>query len=151
MGERVVSDINHTVIVGRVGQDPDFKETKGADLCRLSVATSRTWRDKEGERHTDTTWHNVTCWGRTAGIARDFVNKGDRIGIVGRHQQNRWTTDKGEKRISYEIYCTELMLIGGTRPQGERKSSPRREPTPEEVARPHVAIADGDFNDDIPW
>lgn len=146
MGERAVSDINNIVVVGRCGKDPQFKETQGADLCTFSIATTRVYKRNETKEE-ETTWHNIVCWGRIAGVARDYVNKGDRVGVVGRYQQNHWTTDEGDKRVTPQVVCQELMLIGRTQASGGAPKAARQAPARE----PATATADGDFNDDIPW
>ncbi|MGL5757203.1 MAG: single-stranded DNA-binding protein, partial [Paraclostridium sp.] len=78
--------INKVIIVGNLGQDPDFRSTpSGTAVANLSVATSESWRDKNtGDKKEATEWHRVVIYRRLAEVARDFLAKGSKVYIEGK-------------------------------------------------------------------
>ena len=87
--------INHVTLLGRVGADPELRSTKsGTAVVQLRLATDRP--TKSGQSETD--WHSVVAWGKTAEAVAQYVRKGDRVHVTGRLQQHSWQTDSGERR-----------------------------------------------------
>ena len=102
--------INTTVIVGRVGQDPEMQyfET-GKVKTRFSIAVNR-W-SKQGEK---TDWFNVECWDKQAEVAGEYVKKGRQVAIDGKLEVSQWTdTSTGELRERYYINAHSIKLLGG--------------------------------------
>lgn len=73
---------NKVTLIGNIGQNPEVKELNGGNkLAKFSLATNETYRNKAGEKVTDTQWHNLTAWGKTAEIVEKYVKKGSEIAI----------------------------------------------------------------------
>lgn len=125
--------INKVTIVGRVGRDPEIRTTRdGTEMANMSVATSETWRDKQsGERKEKTEWHKVTVWGEGAvRVIRDYVQKGDLIGIEGQLETRKWQAQDGSDRYSTEIvvkpFRGAVHLLGGNKSGDQRSASAGR-------------------------
>ena len=69
--------VNKVILVGNLGRDPEVRSTpSGQSVASFSIATSRSWRDKEGQQQKETEWHNIVVWGKQAEIAGRYLNKG---------------------------------------------------------------------------
>lgn len=143
-----MSSLNRVTLIGRLGQDPDVRNTAAGQLvATLSVATSETFNDKAGQRQERTEWHRVVLWGKTAELAQRYLSKGRLVYVEGKIQTRSWDDEKtGTKRYSTEIVASEVKFLDsgkGAGPAGGEASSPQGRPP----ARPQGAPADDDFGD----
>ena len=112
-----MSGINSVVLVGRVGGDPDYRRFQdGNEVCEFSIATSETWKDRNGERKERTQWHRIKVTNENViKIVRDYVRKGDQIGIEGQLEYREWEKD-GQKHKMAEVvvkpFSGRLHLLG---------------------------------------
>ena len=116
--------VNKAIIVGNLGRDPEMQEIRGGQVVtKFSVATTRKWRDRDGERHEQTEWHNVVCWGRTAEVASQYLSKGRQVYVEGRLQTQSWEDkETGKKMYRTEIVADRLQMLG-QRDSGDRRDS----------------------------
>jgi len=142
--------VNKAIILGRLGQDPDVRQTaSGTSVANLSVATNALGsKDEQGNRQDATEWHRVVLFGKTAEIAGQYLNKGSQVYIEGRLQTTKWQDKNGQDRYTTEIIGNEMQFIGGrddntSANQGGR-SNQQAAPTPQ-------PLATDDFGDDIPF
>ena len=106
--------MNKALIIGRLGADPEIKlTTSGKTVCNLSIATSESWTDKDGQKHEKTEWHKATCWDRSAEIISQYCKKGSQLAIEGKIQTRSWDDEHGNKRYSTEIAIQHFELLGG--------------------------------------
>lgn len=104
---------NKVQLIGNLGNDPEILNMdSGKKLVKFSLATNETYTNKKGEKVTDTQWHNIVAWGKTAEIIETYVTKGKEIAIDGRLTSHSYETKEGEKRYITEILCNELVLLG---------------------------------------
>ena len=74
--------LNKVMLIGRLGQDPEVRNTQdGRSLCTFSIATSESYKNKAGERVTNTEWHNIVLWSPLAEIAENYLKKGSQVYI----------------------------------------------------------------------
>lgn len=106
--------INKVILVGNLGRDPEIRSLpSGQPVASFSIATSRKWRDKEGNRQEETEWHNIVCFGRQAEIAGQFLTKGKQVFIEGRIRTSSWEDrQSGEKKYKTEIICENFQMLG---------------------------------------
>ena len=79
----------------------------------FSLATSETWKDKNGEKQEKTEWHNIVVWRRLGEIAGEYLKKGREVYLEGKIQSREYTDKEGVKRRAYEIVATEMKMLGG--------------------------------------
>lgn len=104
---------NKVQLIGNLGNDPEIINMEGgAKLAKFSIATNETYKNGKGEKVTDTQWHNVVAWGKTAEIAENYLNKGKEVAIEGKLTTRSYETKEGEKRYITEIRCNELLMLG---------------------------------------
>ncbi|MDO6852338.1 single-stranded DNA-binding protein [Cellulophaga lytica] len=104
---------NRVQLIGNLGNDPEIMNLDGGKkLARFSVATNETYKNAAGEKVTDTQWHNVVAWGKTAEIVENFLTKGKEIALEGKLVNRSYETKEGEKRYSTEVNCNEILMLG---------------------------------------
>lgn len=105
---------NKVTLIGNIGQNPEVKEFNGGNkFVKFSLATNETYRNKAGEKVTDTQWHNLTAWGKTAEIVGKYLKKGSEIAVEGKLLNRNYTDKDGVKRYVTEIQVNELLMLGG--------------------------------------
>ncbi len=101
--------INRVELLGRVGADPELRQTQGGTaVVQLRLATDR--RRENGDDETD--WHTVVCWAKQAEAVAEYVRTGERVYVAGRLQQQNWETDGGERRSRIEVHAHEVIFLG---------------------------------------
>lgn len=109
-----MSGVNKVIIVGRLGTDPEVKTvSSGQTVCRLSVATSENWTDRDGQRQERTEWHRIVVWGRIAEICGQHLSKGRQVYLEGRLQTRSWEDQQGQKKYTTEIVANTVQFLGG--------------------------------------
>ncbi len=104
---------NRVQLIGNLGNDPEIVNLKeGRKLAKFSMATNDTYTNKQGEKVTQTEWHNIVAFGKTAEIVENYLNKGKEVMIDGKLTYNQYETDKGEKKYFTQIRVNELVLMG---------------------------------------
>ncbi len=102
--------VNLAILVGNVGQNPDIKVFDGGTKkATFSLATSEKYKDRNGEVHENTQWHNIVCWRATADVVERFVKKGTQVYIQGKITTRSWE----DQRYTTEIEVANLQLLGG--------------------------------------
>ena len=119
--------INRVELLGRVGTEPELKYTQsGTAVAQLRLATDR--RRQNGDSETD--WHSVVAWGKTAEVVNQFVGKGDRIFVAGRLSYSSYEGSDGQRRFRTEIHANEVIFLDSRNgkntevEQAEAESSP---------------------------
>ena len=158
--------INKVILVGNLGNDPDVKYTQGGmAIATLSVATTSSRKDRDGNFQEKTEWHRVKLFGKTAEVAGEYLKKGRQVYIEGRLEYGSYEKD-GVKHYTTDIIGDDMQMLGGgegqrsgggygeDRPQ--RSAAPRRDSAPAQRAAPAAAAqqAGGGFDgfaaDDLP-
>ena len=119
-----MSGVNKVIIVGRLGADPELRTvSSGQTVCRMSIATSENWTDREGQKQERTEWHRVVVWSRMAEVCGQHLRKGRQIYIEGRLQTRSWEDDQGQKKYSTEIVANTVKFLGSIDQGGQQQSS----------------------------
>jgi len=104
---------NKVQLIGNLGNDPEIVTLDGGNkLAKFSIATNETYKNAKGEKVTDTQWHNVVAWGKTAEIIENFLTKGNEVAVEGKLTHRSYETKEGDKRYITEIRCNELLMLG---------------------------------------
>ena len=104
---------NKVQLIGNVGNTPEILTFEsGKKMAKFSIATNETYKNNKGEKVTDTQWHNVIAWGKTAELIEDYVPKGKEIGLEGRLTSRSYDDKDGVKKYVTEVICNEVLLLG---------------------------------------
>jgi single-strand DNA-binding protein len=106
--------VNKVILIGNLGRDPEVRSTpSGQPVASFTLATSRRWKDKNGQRQEQTEWHQIVVWGKQAEIAGQYLTKGKQIYLEGRLQTRSWDDRQtGEKRYRTEVVCDNFQMLG---------------------------------------
>ena len=119
--------VNKTFLVGNVGNDPEIKQIKeGVKVAKFSLATSENYT-KNGEKVTNTEWHNIVCWNKLADLVEKYVKKGSQLFIEGKINNEKYEKD-GQTKYITNIIAKELKFIG-KKPDDSNKEA-RQQATP---------------------
>lgn len=106
--------INKVILVGNLGSDPEIRYTgSGTAVCNFSVATSETYKDKDGNQVENTEWHRIVAWARLAEICGEYLKKGRQVYIEGQLQTRSWEDKDGNTKYTTEIKAREMQMLGG--------------------------------------
>lgn len=104
---------NKVQLIGNLGQDPEIITLEsGKKLAKFSLATNDYYYNKEGDKVTDTQWHQIVAWGKTADVIENYVNKGQELAIEGKLTSRSYEDSTGAKRYVTEVVCSELLMLG---------------------------------------
>ena len=107
-----MASVNITHIIGNVGKNPEIKYlTNGDAVANFSVATSESWKTKDGEKKEVTQWHRIVCYRKLAEIVESYVRTGSSVYIEGRIEYSEYTDKEGIKRYSTQIVANSLRLL----------------------------------------
>ena len=107
---------NNVQLIGHVGQEPTITELEsGKKVARISLATNENYKNANGEKQSNTEWHTLVAWGKTASIVEKYVTKGKEIAISGKLTSRSYETKEGEKRFVTEIIVNEILLLGNNK------------------------------------
>lgn len=114
-----MASFNKVILLGNLTRDPEVRYTpKGTAVTELGMAVNRVYTAENGEKREETTFVDVTLWGRTAEIAGEYLKKGRPVFIEGRLQLDTWDDKQsGQKRSKLKVVGEGLQLLGG-RPGG---------------------------------
>lgn len=103
---------NTVMLIGNLGKDPEVKQLEsGKNLARFSLATSDTYKKENGEKITDTQWHNCVGWGKTAELMANLLKKGKEVAVRGKLTYRNYEDNNGVKRSIPEIVVSEFALL----------------------------------------
>jgi single-strand DNA-binding protein len=117
--------LNKIQLIGNIGQEPEIRFTQdGRPVANLSIATSDTWNDKQGQKQEKTEWHRVVIFGKLAEIIQQYVQKGSKLFIEGKLQTRKWTDNQGQDKYTTEVVVSgfdgQMIMLGGN-PNSQNK------------------------------
>ena len=111
-----MAGVNKVILIGNLGKDPEaFTFENGVKKVSFSVATTESYKDKEGNKVDQTEWHNVVLWRGLADVAEKYLSKGNQVYIEGKIKTRAWDDKDGNKRYTTEIYADNMTMLGGRR------------------------------------
>ncbi len=139
--------INKVILVGNLGRDPEIRHTQnGSAVANFTLATSRRYKDRDGQQQEQTEWHRIVAWARLAEICAEYLTKGKQVYIEGRLQTREWEDKEGNKRYTTEIVALDMQMLGR---RGDFEQDARPQGPDSDAPAPAPGGAGGD--DDIPF
>lgn len=144
--------VNKAILIGRLGKDPETRYMPNSEaVTNVSLATSETYKDKNGEKVDKTDWHNLVFYRRLAEIAGEYLKKGSQIYVEGRIQTRKWQDKEGKDRYTTEIIVNEMKMLGSKTGEHHDESDPAAHPAPASTPAPASKDNFDNFDDDIPF
>ena len=104
---------NKVQLIGNLGNAPEVRSTEtGKKWVRFSMATKDVYRNSNGEKVTETQWHNIVAWGKVAEIAEKYLTKGSEIAIEGKLVSRSYNDKEGNKKYITEVSVNDVVLLG---------------------------------------
>jgi single-strand DNA-binding protein len=104
---------NKVQLIGHLGAAPEIKTLDGGKkMARFNIATNESYKNAQGEKITETQWHNLVAWGKVADIAEKYLTKGKEVVIEGKLVSRSYNDKEGTKKYITEVQVNELLLIG---------------------------------------
>ena len=153
----MAGSVNKVILIGNLGADPEVRTLEsGQKVASLSVATNRSYNNRDGQRVDETEWHRVEFWGRLAEICERYLRKGSTIYLEGRLRTRKWQDKSGQDRYTTEIVGENMTMLGGRGDQPSGAASVQQNApltqtpqTSNQSASPQVASSPQD--DDLPF
>lgn len=140
-----MASVNKVILIGNLGKDPEMRYMSNGDaVTNITLATTDTWKDKNGEKQEKTEWHRVTFYRKLAEIAGQYLTKGSSVYIEGRLETREWDDKEGIKRYTTGIIADKMQMLGG---KSESGSQPERSKKVKETG----GSGFDDMDDDIPF
>ncbi len=119
-----MANLNKVQLIGNLTRDPDLRHTpKGTAVAELGIAINRVWNNEQGQKQEETTFVDVTFWGRQAELAQQYLTKGRSIYIEGRLQLDTWDDkETGKKRSKLRVVGETMQFLGGPNNGGDREN-----------------------------
>ncbi len=134
--------LNKVILIGRLGREPELRYmANGETVCNFTVATSESWKDKNGQRQESTEWHNVTMYRKLAEIAGQYLKQGSQVYIEGKIKSRKYTDKNGAERTAYDIIANEMKMLGGN------SQATQEQPKHQQATAAPV----DDITDDVPF
>ncbi len=163
-----MASVNKVILVGNLGKDPEVRYMPSGDaITNITMATTDSWKDKNGEKQEKTEWHRVAFFGKLAEIAGEYLKKGSQVYVEGRLQTRKWQDKEGQDRYTTEIVADRMQMLGSRSgggnyevqdkaPPGEgRESGSGNGQTSSSQGSSKPPVKKGgdfaDFEDDIPF
>lgn len=163
--------VNKVILIGNLGKDPEVRWLdSGAAVCSFSVATSRQWKNSEGERQEETEWHRISVFGKLAEVCGEYLKKGRTVYVEGRLRTRQYEKD-GVTHYTTEVVAEEVKFLGGRRDDdgdggqqrgsggygqqrgggGQQRQQQRPAPQQRQQSAPKSNTGFDDMDDDIPF
>ncbi len=143
--------LNKIMLIGNLGKDPELRYTSsGTPWCTFSLATTETWKDKNGDRQKETEWHDITAFGKLAELCANYLRKGSKAYIEGSIKTNKWQDKEGNNRERKQVKAREVKFLdppqqSGGYSGGGHKAPQGLQPSPQDGAQWDSAAGDGDY------
>lgn len=138
------------MLIGRLGKKPEVNYIKpDVPVARFSIATSESYKSKEGEKVETTEWHNIVAWRNNAKFAENYLDKGMLVYIEGKLQTRKWDAQDGTTKYSTEIVTDQIKILERKQTSDGQNYSPKTTEVTEKPKAESPAPASEDFLDDV--
>ena len=115
-----MASLNKAILIGNIGKDFELRKTAaGSSIANLTLATTRRYKDGQGQPQEETEWHNIVFFGKTAEIASQYLHKGSSVYVEGRLRTRKYTDKQGIERYATDIIGETLQFLDSKKSTGE--------------------------------
>jgi single-strand DNA-binding protein len=157
-----MAGINKVILIGNLGKDPEVRYLEnGSVVANVSLATTESYKDRNGNKVESTEWHDLEMWDGLAKIAEQYLNKGKTIYVEGKIKSDTWQDDQGMSRKKVRIRVLNMTMLGGQgspggAPMGGGSQQQSQAPRPQQQSNDYGSTTveqaiDDDATDDLPF
>ena len=127
-----MANMNKVILMGNLTRDPELKTLpSGNKVCDFGLAVNRTYTTQSGEQREETTFVELSCFGRGGEVITQYCHKGSALFVEGRLRYDSWENDQGEKRSQLNVIVETFQLLpDGKRGGGSQTNNPYPDPSP---------------------
>ncbi len=141
--------VNKAILVGNLGRDPETRTLEGGTkVSRFPMATTESYKNRDGEKVSKTEWHFVVVWRGLAEVVERYLKKGNQVYVEGRIQTRKWQDKDGNDRYTTEVVANQLTMLGGA-PKADAQQE--QEPAQSEAANVQEPPMNEKEEDDLPF
>ena len=130
-----MSSVNKVILIGNLGKDPEIRyAASGTPVCRFSLATNETWKDKAGNAQEHTEWHSIVAFGRLGEICGEYLRKGQLCYVEGTIRSGKYEEREGNEGKSYDIIARYMRMLSSSNGNGTKGTTGHGSPAPEASA-----------------
>lgn len=127
--------VNKVILIGNLGQDPEIRYMQnGKAVANMSIATSESWNDQQGQKQEKTEWHRITAYDKLAEIIGEYVKKGSKIYVEGKLQTRKWQDQQGQDKYTTEVIINQMQMLDGKKDSGN--GGGQQQPQPAQRQQP---------------
>ena len=120
----MAGSLNKVMLIGNLGKDPESREMgDGTKMAKFPIATTETYKNREGEKVSNTEWHNIVLWRGLAEVAINWLKKGDSVYIEGKLKTRSWEDENGVKKYATDIQADNLSMLGNRKDSNNQSAS----------------------------
>ena len=143
--------INKVILIGHTGDEIKMHYFEGGNcIGRFPLATNEEYTNRDGDRISNTEWHNIVVRNKAAEICEKYLSKGDKIYIEGRIKTRKWQDDKGMDRYMTEINCTDFTFLTPKDQSQQQAKNPVSE-KPQAQKNDTFGASSEEKEDDLPF
>ncbi len=117
-----MASLNKTLLIGNVGKDPEIKVLDGGNkVANITIATSTTYTDRNGQKKEETEWHTVITYGKLSEVVEKYIRKGSLLFVDGRLHTRSWEDESGKTRYRTEIVANGIQMLNRVDQPGQKK------------------------------
>ena len=163
-----MAGVNKVILVGNLGADPESRSlNNGGEVVNMRVATSESWKDRDGNRQERTEWHNIVIFNENLGrVAKSYLRKGSKVYLEGQIQTRKWQDQSGNDKYTTEVvlqrFRGELVLLDSREGGGGGRGAFNEDFSGDDFggagggssrpqSRPQPAAFETDLDDDVPF
>ena len=147
-----MSSVNKVILIGNLGKEPEIKYmASGNPVCRFSLATNETWKDKVGNAQERTEWHSIVAFGKLAEICGQYLTKGRLCYVEGSIRSGKYEDREGNERKSYDIIARQMRMLSSSNGNGAKGKTEDRSPATQASAEDNPFEHENGQGNDIPF
>lgn len=118
-----MAGVNRVFLIGHLGADPEVRFAGDKAVANFRIATSESWKDKQGQKQERTEWHSIVAWAKLGELCGQHLSRGRQVCVEGKLQTRKWQDKNGADRYTTEIVAQNVTFLGG----GNGNDSGKRE------------------------
>ena len=147
----MAGSVNKVILIGNLGKDPEVRYLEGGTaVATFSIATSETYKNRNGELTTTTDWHNVVVWRKLAEITEKYLKKGNKVYVEGKLKTRSWQDQDGNTRYTTEVVADNLTMLGGRKEESSGHAESKQAEANSAKEQNPMSVADNE-EDDLPF
>ena len=148
----MAGSLNKVMLIGNLGKDPESKEmSDGTKMAKFPIATTETYKNKQGEKISNTEWHNIVLWRGLAEVAINWLKKGDSVYIEGKLKTRSWEDENGVKKWATDIQGDSMTMLGSRRGETDSDQSFNSIASEPRVQEKNIQNVENNSVEDLPF